>query len=280
MRRREFIAFLGGAAVAWPLAARAQQPGKLPIIGFLGANPSIEGPRVAAFVQRLRQLGWTEGRTIAIEYLWAEGGTSALPSLRPNSSAARSMSLSPRGLCRSCSRQARDVGHPDRVRGGRGPCRHRVGSSGTPREATSRALSIRPNAIVPRSGSNDCARSSPASDGWRSWAMSTVPPSCWTCARCRRRRDRSASRSSHWKSGEAKISRLLRDAQRPRDRSVCRQRSARGYPPRSDQYLGARRATADDVWLSRARCSGWSDVVRNQFSPTGFGVPRRLSTRF
>ena len=72
MRRRNFIALLGGAA-AWPLAARAQQPSKVPTIGFLGANPSIESTRVAAFVQRLRELAWIDGRNLAIEYRWAEG---------------------------------------------------------------------------------------------------------------------------------------------------------------------------------------------------------------
>ena len=74
MKRREFMALLGGAA-AWPLAARAQQAGKLPTIGFLGADASAFSPWTAAFVARMRELGWIEGRTIAIEYRWSEGRT-------------------------------------------------------------------------------------------------------------------------------------------------------------------------------------------------------------
>jgi len=73
MRRREFITLLGGAT-AWPLAARAQPAGKLPTIGLLFANaPVIFDPWVTAFVERLRALGWIEGRTIAIEYRWSDG---------------------------------------------------------------------------------------------------------------------------------------------------------------------------------------------------------------
>jgi len=79
MRRREFITLLGGAAAAWPLAARAQQPGKPPTVGFLGqSTPLGESERAAAFAQRLRELGWVEGRTIAIEYRWAEGRNDSL----------------------------------------------------------------------------------------------------------------------------------------------------------------------------------------------------------
>jgi putative tryptophan/tyrosine transport system substrate-binding protein len=74
LQRRRFITLVGGAAAAWPLAARAQQAGKLPIVGFLGgATASGWSTWIAAFVQRLRELGWIEGRTVAIEYRWAEG---------------------------------------------------------------------------------------------------------------------------------------------------------------------------------------------------------------
>jgi putative tryptophan/tyrosine transport system substrate-binding protein len=73
IRRRDFIT-LTGAAVAWPLTARAQQRTKLPTIGYLGGStPSGQSKWVTAFVQRLRELGWIEGHTIAIEYRWGEG---------------------------------------------------------------------------------------------------------------------------------------------------------------------------------------------------------------
>ena len=76
LKRREFITLAGGAAVAWPLAAHAQQPSKLPTIGFLGSGSrSSWRPWTDAFVERLRELGRIEGRTIVIEYRWAEGRT-------------------------------------------------------------------------------------------------------------------------------------------------------------------------------------------------------------
>jgi len=80
MKRREFILAFGGAAAAWPLAARAQQTP--PMIGFLGpASASAMSAWTAAFVQRLRELGWIEGRTIRIEYRWGDGRADRLPGI-------------------------------------------------------------------------------------------------------------------------------------------------------------------------------------------------------
>ncbi len=73
MRRRDFITLLGSASATWPFGALAQQTGKLPTVGFLGSDASLWSPWTAAFVQRLRELGWIEGRTVAIEYRWSEG---------------------------------------------------------------------------------------------------------------------------------------------------------------------------------------------------------------
>ena len=74
MRRRKFLTLIGGAAAAWPLAARAQQQvGKVPIIGLLGPGTTFShGPWFEAFARRIRELGWIEGQTVAMEYRWAE----------------------------------------------------------------------------------------------------------------------------------------------------------------------------------------------------------------
>ena len=74
MKRREFLSAVASAAAGWPLATRAQRPAKLPTIGFLGANTAaVMSPWTAAFVRRLRELGWIEGRNVAIEYRWGGG---------------------------------------------------------------------------------------------------------------------------------------------------------------------------------------------------------------
>jgi len=79
LRRRNFITLLGGA-VAWPLAASAQHGNRPPTIGFLGSTTAAaQSQLTAAFVQRLHELGWIEGRTVAIEYRWAENQADRLP---------------------------------------------------------------------------------------------------------------------------------------------------------------------------------------------------------
>src|SRR4029453_8399438 len=81
MRRREFITLLGGAGAAWPLAPRAQQPA-MPVVGFLGgADPVGYLPQMEALRLGLRDHGYVEGRTISIEYRWAEGQYDRLPGL-------------------------------------------------------------------------------------------------------------------------------------------------------------------------------------------------------
>ena len=118
MRRRDFITLLGGAAI-WPLAARAQQPAKLPTIGLLGSTTAlIESQRVAAFVQRLRQLGWIENRNVAIEYRWAEGRPERFAEIAAEFVQLKvDLIVAPTTPAVIAAKQG-DIGHPDRGRDG------------------------------------------------------------------------------------------------------------------------------------------------------------------
>ena len=176
--RREFITLLGGAAAAWPLVASAQQPGKLPTIGFLGAAPSIESQRVTAFEQRLRELGWIEGRTVAIEYRWAEGRNE-----RYAENAAELVRLKVEVIVTSttpptlAAKQSTAV-IPIVFAAVNDPVGTGLVASLSRRAETSPVWRTRCLILVARS-SNSCARSYPVFAGWRSWPMRAIPAPCW-----------------------------------------------------------------------------------------------------
>jgi putative tryptophan/tyrosine transport system substrate-binding protein len=175
MKRRELVTLLGGAAAAWPLAARAQRAGKLPAIGFLGSTtPSAESQRTAAFVGRLRELGWIEGRTIAIEYRWGEGRPERFTEIAAEFVRLKVDVMIVGGTPTAvAAKQATAVipivfamtGDPV----GTGLVAHlaRPGGNVT-------GLSTQTTDTVSNE-SNFCARLSPISAGWRSWPILTVP---------------------------------------------------------------------------------------------------------
>jgi putative ABC transport system substrate-binding protein len=177
--RREFITLLGGTAT-WPLTARAQQ--KLPTIGFLGTTTaSAWGPWTAAFVQRLRVLGWIEGRNLAIEYRWADarserfaeiaaefvrlkvdvivtGGNAAVAAKQASSAVPIVFALVDdpigMGLIANLSRPGGNV----------------TGLAVQATDLAGKRLALLREIV-------------PVSAGWRSWSMSTIPAPCWRWAR-------------------------------------------------------------------------------------------------
>ena len=172
MRRRAFIAALGGSA-AWPFTARAQQAGKLPTIGFLsGQTRSTAGQWVAAFEQRLRELGWIEGRTVAIEVRWAEGRSERFAEIAVEFVRVKVDVIVTAGPPVFAAKQATSVipivfaTVADPLALASSPVwRGRVATSPACR---SRSQSLRASAL------NSCARPSPASVNWRSWPMPII----------------------------------------------------------------------------------------------------------
>ena len=128
MTRREFITLLGGAAaVASPIGARAQQP-KLPIVGFLGSGtPANQGLSSSAFAQRLRELGWIEGRTFAIEYRWTEGRSERYAEFAAEFVRLKVDVIFTTGTPAALAAKTGDISHPDRLRGSGEPGRRRFG---------------------------------------------------------------------------------------------------------------------------------------------------------
>ena len=129
MRRREFITLLGGAAAAWPLAARAQQAERMRRIGVL-MNVAADDPegqaRIAAFLQGLQQLGWTDGRNVRIDYRWAAGDAGRFRRYAAELRRARAGRHFGLGHPKRSSIAAGDPHRADRVRAGRRPGRRRL----------------------------------------------------------------------------------------------------------------------------------------------------------
>jgi putative ABC transport system substrate-binding protein len=206
MRRRDFITLLGGTVV-WPLAARAQQPA-MPVIGFLGANTaSLQREWTDAFVQRLRELGWIEGRTVTIEYRWAEGRTERFAEIAAEFVRLKIDVIVTQGTSTViAAKQATSVipivfasaGDPvgnDLVASLARPGGNVTGLSSQGGDTVGKRFELLREVV-------------PVSDGWLSWAMSTIPSPWGRWARFRQRLARLASRSTRSKSGEARILRL------------------------------------------------------------------------
>jgi len=201
--RRKFLAtLLGGAAAAWPLAARAQQAAKVPTIGLLGGDASAWTPWVASFTARLRELGWIEGRNIAIEYRWSEGRSERIAEVAAEFTRLNVNIIVTNDTSAPAVKQATSVIPIVFVLGNDPVGTGLVASLARPGGNVT-GLSVQQPSL-PANVLTSCARLCLVSVGWRSWPMSAVPPRRGLCVRLRPRLVRSASMSRHSKSGAPK----------------------------------------------------------------------------
>ena len=176
MRRRDFIKGIVGSVAACPLAAHAQQAGKVPTIGFLGQSTRSAGSEwVFAFVQRLRELGWIEGRTIAIEYRWSEGREERFAEVAAEFVRLKvDVILTSGTLAVMAAEQATSVIPIVFATAGDPVENHLVTSLARPGGNVT-GLSVQTVELAGKR-SRSCARSSLVSGVWRSWVTLAIPP--------------------------------------------------------------------------------------------------------
>ena len=238
---------------AWPLAARAQQAGKLPTIGFLGAarlRPGVHGlPHLCSDCANSAGSRAAPSRS---SIAGRRDAPSASPRSRPSSSALKVDVIVTSGTAVPAAKQATSVipivfaVADDPVGSGLVASLARPGGNVT-------GLSIQADRSCRQASSNSCARLSPVFAGWRSWPMSAIPPPCWRWARFRPRPARSASKSSPLEIRRAEDIAPAFEALKGRADALY----VVGDPllndqPHSHQHLGARRAAADDLQLPRS----------------------------
>ena len=194
MRRRDVIKGIAGSVAAWPLAARAQQAAKLPTIGFLGANnASFAMASIDAFVQRLRELGWIENRTVAIEYRWAEGREARFAEIAAEFVRLKVDVILTYATPSSIAAKKATAVIPIVFAAAGDPVgTGLVASLARPVATLQACRSSKP--ILPASASKYCASFSRVFGRWRSWSIPAPQMRSWKEARCRRQPTRSASK--------------------------------------------------------------------------------------
>ena len=206
--RREFIALVGSAAAAWPVVARAQQPATLPTIGFLGTGSrSSWGSWTDAFVERLRELGWIEGRTVAIEYRWAEGHRKRFAEIAAEFVQLKVDVIVTSGAAGIEAKRATST-IPIVLGVANDPVGEGLVTSLARPGGNVTGLSLQASDIAGKR-LDSCRRFSLASAAWGSWSTLAIPLRCWRCKRPRQQPARSALKSPHSKFDRRRISRLL-----------------------------------------------------------------------